>query len=112
VSEDPPVSPFTIPGESLPLPADLEGRVAAAQRQLEKDRALFPGLDVKTEVLIASDAVRAILDYAAANHTDLIAMSRHGRTGWRRTVLGSVVDRVLRGSAIPVVVFPRPHAEE
>jgi nucleotide-binding universal stress UspA family protein len=46
----------------------------------------------------------SIIDYAEANHVDLIAMCTHGRTGLRRWTLGSVADRVLRAGRIPILL--------
>lgn len=45
-----------------------------------------------------------ILDYARKNDVDLIIMSTHGRSGPGRWAIGSVADRVIRYSSIPVVV--------
>ena len=36
----------------------------------------------------------------------LVVMTSHGRSGLRRTILGSVTDRVIRSSAAPVLVVP------
>ena len=36
----------------------------------------------------------------------IIVMSTHGRTGFRRAVLGSVCDTVVRSARIPVLVLP------
>ncbi|MFT5462408.1 MAG: nucleotide-binding universal stress UspA family protein [Planctomycetota bacterium] len=38
---------------------------------------------------------------------DLIALSSHGRSGFRRLVLGSVTEQILRHTSVPVMVFPR-----
>jgi len=43
-----------------------------------------------------------ILSYAEKNDIDLILMATHGRSGVRRWVMGSVVDKVLRASKVPV----------
>jgi nucleotide-binding universal stress UspA family protein len=43
-----------------------------------------------------------ILRYAEENDVDLILMATHGRSGIRRWVMGSVADRVLRASPVPV----------
>ena len=106
--ENVPVSGFGASGESLILPSDLNERMDAARAYLEKQRALFHGLDVSVEVISGMDTTYEILEYAGKNRVDLIAMSTHGRTGFRRLVLGSVVEAVLRRSTVPVVVFPRP----
>ena len=43
-----------------------------------------------------------ILRYAEENAVDLILMASHGRSGIKRWVMGSVADKVLRASKIPV----------
>jgi nucleotide-binding universal stress UspA family protein len=42
---------------------------------------------------------------------DLIAMSTHGRTGVGRFVLGSVADKVVHVSEMPVLLI-RAHREQ
>ncbi len=46
-----------------------------------------------------------ILDVADETHADVIAMSTHGRTGVQRWLLGSVADRVIHYSHIPVMLI-------
>lgn len=46
-----------------------------------------------------------ILSIAAEDKADLIVMGTHGRSGWRRLLLGSVTESVLRHSAIPVLTI-------
>ena len=43
-----------------------------------------------------------ILRYADENDIDLILMATHGRSGVKRWVMGSVADKVLRASNVPV----------
>lgn len=43
-----------------------------------------------------------ILRYAEENAVDLILMASHGRSGIKRWVMGSVADKVLRASKVPV----------
>lgn len=45
-----------------------------------------------------------IISYASENGCELIIMSTHGRSGIGRWVYGSVADKVLRGSATPVLL--------
>ena len=45
-----------------------------------------------------------ILDAAKTSGADLIVMGSHGRRGLEKLVLGSVTQRVLGGSGIPVLV--------
>lgn len=98
-------------GETFPAPRFLPG----TQQELERARALlaerrarFPaGIEVVTETLVAPSVPHAIVDYAAKNGCDLIALSSHGRSGFRRLVMGSVAEAVLRSARVPVLVFPR-----
>lgn len=61
------------------------------------------GIDVRTAIL-QGDPASEIVDYAAANHEDIIVMSTHGRSGIQRWVYGSVADRVLRSATSPVLL--------
>lgn len=49
-----------------------------------------------------------IVDYAQANKVDLIAMSTHGRSGVSRWVFGSVAEKVLRGTDVPILLVRAP----
>lgn len=48
-----------------------------------------------------------ILTYAIEHGMDLIVMGTHGRTGVKRTLLGSVTEAVVRHSEIPVLTVHR-----
>jgi len=65
------------------------------------------GLDVDTHVRYGNDA-EEILDHAAQEDIDLIAMSTHGRNGIKRFLLGSVAEKVLRHSPKPVFLVRCP----
>ncbi len=64
------------------------------------------GLHVHKEIKRDGHPATAILGYAKENGIQLIAMSTHGRTGLNRLIYGSVTERVLRGTGIPVLVVP------
>ena len=63
------------------------------------------GLDVKTEVLMGPTAP-AIVEYARESPQDIVAMATHGRSGFRRLLLGSVTEAVVRSSSDPVLIIP------
>jgi nucleotide-binding universal stress UspA family protein len=55
---------------------------------------------------------RRIVEYAEDNDVDLIVMGTHGRTGLARLLLGSVAEKVVRTSPVPVsTIRPRDAAE-
>jgi nucleotide-binding universal stress UspA family protein len=58
---------------------------------------------VVVEALVGHPA-RGILDYVETNDVDLIVQATHGRTGLDHVLLGSVTERVLRQSPVPVFV--------
>ena len=47
----------------------------------------------------------AILDIAKKKRCDLIAMATHGQSGLRGMLIGSVTQKVLNQSKVPVLVF-------
>lgn len=58
-------------------------------------------IEVRGEVATGYPA-EEIIRYAEANHVDLILMATHGRSGIKRWTMGSVADKVLRVSKVPV----------
>ena len=55
------------------------------------------------KVVRAMDATAAIIDEIRDNRYDLVVMATHGRTGFKRALLGSVAEKVLRHSPAPVM---------
>jgi nucleotide-binding universal stress UspA family protein len=55
-------------------------------------------------VVYGKDAVQ-VCDFARKNKFDLIAMATHGRSGISRWALGSVADKVLSCSVVPVMLI-------
>ena len=65
------------------------------------------GINMRPVVLKGRSA-EAIVGYADSNEVDLIIMATHGYSGVNRWVRGSVADRVLASSRVPVLlVKPR-----
>jgi nucleotide-binding universal stress UspA family protein len=59
----------------------------------------------KTEVrwdVAIGDPAEEILKYSEKNGIDLILMANHGRSGLKSLVIGSVANKVLRSSKVPV----------
>jgi nucleotide-binding universal stress UspA family protein len=59
------------------------------------------GFKVDTHVRYGN-AAEEILNHAAMNDIDWVAMSTHGRSGVGRWLLGSVAEKVLRHSSKPI----------
>jgi nucleotide-binding universal stress UspA family protein len=88
------------------VPEALKQLQVEAEAYLERTakRLRAQSLRVRTRVVVGSHPAVAILEEASANPTDLIALETHGRRGLNRLLLGSVADKVLRGSSTPVLV--------
>ena len=69
-----------------------------------KQQAEAAGLVVEDLVLDASRTWRAILDAAQSTQAELIVMGSHGRRGLDKLVMGSVTQRVLQHTSLPVLV--------
>ena len=67
----------------------------------------YNGVKIQSEVIYGK-AADSIADYAAKNGFDLITIATHGRSGVSRWVWGSVADRVLRSSCVPVLMVRAP----
>ena len=60
------------------------------------------GLTVVTEI-VEGNPHEEILDYVTEHGIDIVIMGTHGRTGLDRVVMGSVAERVVRRSPVPVL---------
>lgn len=99
-------SPFSYVPELIDDPSTNriadEARVRLAQ-VAQRLRA-ETGVDVDAQVVVERFIAPAILAFARAHDVDLIAMSTHGNR-ISRLLLGSVADKVLRGSEVPVLLY-------
>lgn len=64
--------------------------------------------DVIRAAMVVGRPDREIVRYAEHQSVDLIAMSTHGRPLLTRMLLGSVTDRVIRTSPVPVLILHPP----
>lgn len=75
-------------------------------------RKLLDGAGIPSETVLTARAgtpATTIIEEAVATTADLIVMGTHGRRGFRRLLIGSVTETVLREAPCPVLTVP-PHA--
>ncbi|HPF62637.1 MAG TPA: universal stress protein [Gemmatimonadales bacterium] len=108
VVEDVPMIPHGAPmAPPMHSPSTDEDQ-AEAEAWLASHASRLPsGFVTSIDVVRARNVPQAIAEYARTHEVDLIAMSSHGRTGFRHLVLGSVSEAVIRHADRPVLVFPR-----
>jgi nucleotide-binding universal stress UspA family protein len=86
-----------------------EAQIAFARKQVEKMLATMPP-GVKWEVMIEiGEPGDSIKDAQTKLGANLLVMATHGRKGLKHLVLGSVAERVVRESRVPVLTIqPAP----
>jgi nucleotide-binding universal stress UspA family protein len=113
-------SPVPIRGSTINSQQDME-RLTASSKRIDEERKSSAeeylkqmvsqlkqdGVKFQTEVLIGKVAEK-LVDYTEANDVDLILIATHGRSGVSRWVRGSIADRILRASKIPVLMVRAP----
>lgn len=60
---------------------------------------------VSPHVVRGEDPATALAQYAARLGVDVLCISSHGRSGIARALVGSVADRLLRATRLPVLVL-------
>ena len=88
--------------------AQMEERQRSAAREHVAGlahQAQQQGVDFEPVVETAPTAYEGIVRAAEERKCDLILMSSHGRRGLARLALGSVTDKVIQLSRIPVLVY-------
>jgi nucleotide-binding universal stress UspA family protein len=87
-----------IPEALLEASAEAEAYLAGVLPRL--DDAGTTTADV--ELLFAGGVAEGILEHCAEHTADLVVLSTHGRGGLQRWLLGSVAERLLETSPVPV----------
>jgi len=73
------------------------------RRQLDTLARRYSAHAVEVEThLLEGVPFSGIVEHADASGADMIVMATHGRTGFTRFLLGSVAEKVVRTSSIPV----------
>lgn len=81
---------------------DFAREQAVAWMNQDRERFVASGIDTEVSIEVGS-VVDTVLDTAERLGADLIVVGTHGRTGFAHFVLGSVAERIVRRSAVPVL---------
>ena len=98
-------------GELSPVPLDPYPVIEeTARANLEKIARERIGDRVNYETIVVSgDPATYILNAIRTLHIDVVVMGTHCRKGVAHLLLGSVAERVVRESPVPVLAIPAPH---
>ena len=87
---------------------DLDARAKAlGEKRVDAIAKMAKAAGVRFNALVrkANTAYEGIIDTAKRQKCDVIVMASHGRRGLSKLVVGSVTQKVLTHSKIPVVVY-------
>jgi nucleotide-binding universal stress UspA family protein len=101
-----PMAPFgaeALLADDSALVAEESGR----EEYLARMAATCPA-GTQTVALTDMSVARALLDVASSPVVGAIAMATHGRGGFKRFMLGSVTDEVIRHAHVPMLVYRPP----
>ena len=68
------------------------------------------GINADT-VILSGKPADSLVRYAVNNGVDLIIMATHGRSGISKIFWGSVAEKILRATAIPVLLIKTTNCE-
>lgn len=89
--------------DALPIARDYLHRISG---KAKKDGV------VVVEEVETGDPAEVITRRARELHADVIVMSTHGRSGFGRLLFGSVTQKVLASTIVPVLVVPNLQKEK
>jgi nucleotide-binding universal stress UspA family protein len=90
----------------------FDTQIELARKQVEQMLAEVPPKVNRTVIVEVGEPGERIIDAETKFNADLVVMATHGRRGLKHLVLGSVAERIVRESAVPVLtVRPRNPSE-
>lgn len=81
----------------------IERTIEKAMVQLSEFHPTADDIEHAHEVRVSNLTAQAIVEFANSNDVDLIVLATHGRSGWKRILMGSVAESILRTSRCPVL---------
>ncbi|HET9274889.1 MAG TPA: universal stress protein [Gemmatimonadales bacterium] len=99
----------------LPYPVAVDGgritdRAATARTRLEWLAAdlVSEGVPATTRVEIGGSVALTLIQLMQEAQYDVLALTTHGRSGFKRAVLGSVADKMIRTGEKPILILRPP----
>jgi universal stress protein A len=102
-----PLLAYALAPDAVPDDPEFERRLKeklAVRLEETAQRLRARGAEIHT-LLIDGNPGREISEVAAERGFDLVVMGTHGRTGWSHLTLGSVAERTVRSSKVPVLTL-------
>lgn len=99
-----PTAPNQIGFDVTSYQKELEAHTEEMLDKVIKER-IPKGIKVKT-LIKHDDPGHGVLELANADQYDLVVISTHGMAGLKHLLFGSVTERIVKSSSIPVLTVP------
>jgi nucleotide-binding universal stress UspA family protein len=101
---------YSFPDAVLVAPPDMAAKISDKAQQMldEAVNSRRKRCPATSGILLNGAAWDEIGRVAVEQNADLIVMGTHGRRGLPRAILGSVAERVIRTSTVPVLTVHGP----
>lgn len=98
-------------------PSVIQDFVAEVTRGAEKNMEEFARTHFREKIayktkVVLGDAAEEIINYIKVEGMDIVIIGTHGRKGLNRILFGSVADRVIKMSPVPVISINPYRVEE
>ena len=90
---------------------DDSKRIAGEYLEEKAQQLRDKGVVAESAVLFG-EVVHELIEFTSAHEVDLIITATHGRSGVSRWFLGSIADRTLRASPVPVLMVRAPGSHD
>jgi nucleotide-binding universal stress UspA family protein len=94
-------------GVYFPVDECIEQGKKSLSAALANAQARYPRIDGE---VVSGTVAHEILAVAKSRDVDLVVMGTHGLRGLQRALLGSVTERIVRTSPVPVLTVPPSNA--
>ncbi len=96
------------PGEAhKPIGELIRENAQKDMNEFISSTTLPSGVATQTRLLSGDPAATLIAELKKGEH-DLVVLSTHGRTGFAHLLLGSIAEKLVRLSSVPVLTVPHP----
>ena len=111
--EDSPIMGFTgfMGFVDVNIPGVVDELKKESQRFLDQSKEHLGNASIKTLVMEGVFA-DSILEAAKSESADIIVMGSHGRGGLDKLIMGSVAEKVLHHSSVPLFIIPTKEFEK
>lgn len=84
---------------------EIQEKHALQQFKKHSQQANRQGIPIDSKILRGISAADALLEFINGSDYDLVIMGTHGRTGIKRWLYGSVTEKVVQHSTVPVLTI-------